>query len=138
GSGNSWLGKRDQALINVTAAFELRNRLTIPARFQVETVYYAGRNEWDKECRVGQEWVQAFPRDVIARINFASCLQYLGRHDEQLVQSREGARLFPSAPTLMHLLAAAIFAQRIDEARETYDEAVARGMDFPDLHNRHA
>jgi DNA-binding winged helix-turn-helix (wHTH) protein/tetratricopeptide (TPR) repeat protein len=138
GSGNSWLGKHDQALIDVTAAFELRNRLTIPARFQVETAYYAGRNEWDKECRVGQEWVQAFPRDVIARINFSSCLQYLGRHDEELVQSREAARLFPSAPTLMHLLAAAIFAQRLDEARDTYDEALAHGMDFPDLHNYHA
>jgi len=138
GSGNAWLGKHAQALVAVTKAFELRNRLTIPARFQVETAYYASRNEWDKECRVGQEWVQAFPRDVIARINFSVCLQCLGRHDEELVQSREAARLFPSAPTVTHLLAAAIFAQRIDEARDTYDAALARGMDFPDLHNYHA
>ena len=139
GSGNSWLGKHAQALIGFTTAFKLRDRLTIPARFQVETLYYGdGRNEWDKECRVGQEWVRAFPRDVIARINFSCCLQCLGRHDEELVQSREAARLLPSAPTLMHLLAAAIFAQRLGEARETYDEAVAHGMDLPDVHKHHA
>jgi len=92
----------------------------------------------DKACRVGQEWVQAFPRDVIARINFSFCLANLGRHDEQLVQAREAARLLPSAPTLIRLLVAAMSAQRIDEAKETYDEAISRGMDSPGLHRYHA
>jgi tetratricopeptide (TPR) repeat protein len=126
-------------VIDVTKAFELRNRLTIPSRFQVETLYYGdGRNEWDKECRVSQEWVQSFPRDVIARINFSSCLGYLGRHDERLVQSREAARLLPNSPGLMNLLVAAMYAQRFDEAREAYDEAIARGFEFPGLHLYHA
>jgi eukaryotic-like serine/threonine-protein kinase len=139
GSGNQWLGKPAQALISFTKAFELRNRLTIPSRYQVETIYYGdGRNEWDKECRVAQEWVQAFPRDVIARTNFSSCLERLGRHDEQLVQSREAARLLPSAPTLMHLLLAAKHAQRIEEARAAYDEAILRGENSPRLHLYHA
>jgi eukaryotic-like serine/threonine-protein kinase len=138
-SGNRWLYNDAEALIGSTKAFELRNRLTIPSRFQVETLYYGdGRNEWDKDCSVAKEWVQAFPRDVIARINFTSCLERLGRHDERLVQAREAARLLPSAPTLMHLLLAAIYAQRIDEARETYDEAISRGMDSPSLHVGHA
>ena len=139
GSGNQWLGKPAQALIGFTKAFELRNRLTIPSRYQVETIYYGdGRNEWDKECRVAQEWVQAFSRDVIARINLSSCLECMGRHDEELVQSREAARLLPSAPTLMHLVLSAKYAQRIEEARETYDEAILRGVDSPRLHLYHA
>src|SRR5262249_6547267 len=63
GSGNQWLSNNAEALIGFTKAFELRNGLTIPSRFQVETLYYGdGRNEWDKDCRVSQEWVQAFPR----------------------------------------------------------------------------
>ena len=139
GSGNQWLGKPAQALISFTKAFELRNRLTIPSRYQVETIYYGdGRNERDKECRVAQEWAQAFSRDVIARINLSSCLQYMGRHDEGLVQSREAARLLPSAPTLMHLLLSAKNAQRIEEARETYDDAILREVDSPRLHLYHA
>jgi DNA-binding winged helix-turn-helix (wHTH) protein/tetratricopeptide (TPR) repeat protein len=139
GSGNQWLSNHAEALIGFTKAFELRNRLTIPSRFQVETLYYGdGRNEWDKDCRVSQEWVQAFPRDVIARINFSSCLERLGRHDERLLQSREAARLLPSSPTLMHLLISAIYAQRIEEARETYDEAISHGLDSVALHLHHA
>jgi DNA-binding winged helix-turn-helix (wHTH) protein len=139
GSGNQWLNKDAAALAGYTAAFELRNRITTPSRFRVETAYYgSARNEWDEACRVGQEWVRAFPRDVIARINFSFCLANLGRHDEQLVQAREAARLLPSAPTLIRLLVAAMCAQRIDEARETYDEAISRGMDSPGLHRYHA
>ena len=138
-SGDYWLGKPAEALISSSKAFELRNRLTIPSRFQVETIYYGDtRRQWDKECRVAQEWVQAFPRDVIARINFSSCLQSMGRHDEGLVQSRAATRLLPTAPTLMHLLGAAMFAQRFDEARGAYDEAIARGFESPRLHSAHA
>ena len=139
GSGNDWLNKRALALVGVSKAFELRSRLTVPSRFQVETLYYGDvRHESDKACRVAQEWVQAFPRDVIARINFSAYLANLGRQDEGLVQSREAARLLPSEPTLVHLLIAAIYAQRFDEAQEAYDEAISRGFHSPGLHLYHA
>ena len=139
GSANHWLHKQELAVVGFSKAFELRSRLTVPSRFQVETLYYGDSgHELDKGCPVAQEWVQAFPRDVIARINFSACLQYLGRHDEELVQAREAVRLLPSAPTLTNLLLAAIYAQRIDEAREAYDEATSRGLDSPALHLDHA
>jgi len=137
-SGNNWLHKDDLALVGSSKAFELRSRLTVPSRFHVEAVYYGDRQEWDNECSVSQQWVQAFPRDVIARTNLARGLERLGRHDEELGQAREAARLLPSAPTLIDLLGAAIYAQRIDEARQTYDEAILRGIDSPRLHLYHA
>jgi eukaryotic-like serine/threonine-protein kinase len=137
-SANAWLSKPGPALANSSRAFELRNRLTVPSRLQVETLYRDARHEPDNACPVAQEWVQVFPRDVIARINFSACLAYLGRHDEELVQSREAARLLPSEPTLGHLLIAAMYAQRIDEARETYDEVISRGLDSALLHLFHA
>jgi len=137
-SGNTWPHKTDLALAGSDKAFELRSRLTVPSRFQVETLYYEERQEWDKHCPVAQEWVQTFPRDVIARTNFSVCLAGVGRHDEGLVQAREAARLLPSAPTLTNLLIFATFAQRIDDAREAYDEATSRGLDSPSLHLHHA
>jgi len=137
-SGNTWPHKTDLALAGSDKAFELRSRLTVPSRFQVETLYYEDRQEWDKECPVAQEWVQTFPRDVIARTNFWVCLAWVGRHDEGLVQAREAVRLLPSAPTLTNLLLAAIYAQRFDEAREAYDEGISRGFDSPKLHFYHA
>jgi DNA-binding winged helix-turn-helix (wHTH) protein len=57
GSANHWLDKHSLALVGLSKAFELRSRLTVPSRFHVETIYYGdGRHEWDKECRVAQEW----------------------------------------------------------------------------------
>ena len=35
-------------------------------------------------------------------------------------------------------MVAAMLAQRFDEAKETYDEAITRGMDSPSLHLFHA
>jgi eukaryotic-like serine/threonine-protein kinase len=134
-SANQWLGKPAPALADASKAFELRNRLTVPSRFQVETVYYSdGLHQWDKACPVDRQWVDTFPRDVIARINYSSCLERLGRVDERVIQTREAVRLLPSAPTLIHLLDSAIYAQRIDEARETYNDAVARGIDPVFMH----
>jgi tetratricopeptide (TPR) repeat protein len=138
GSGNKWLGIDALASLNFSKAFNLRHQLTIPAQFQVETLYYEGRNEWDKACHIGEEWVEVFPRDVIARINFGACLNYLGRHDEALVQAREAARLLPSDPTLNNLLTTAIDAQRFDEAKEAYDDAMSRGLHSLEWHKNHA
>jgi eukaryotic-like serine/threonine-protein kinase len=38
----------------------------------------------------------------------------------------------------VHLLMAAIYTQRMDEARQTYDEAISRGLDSPSLHRYRA
>ena len=139
GSGNLSLGKETLASLAFSKAFDLRSRLTIPARFQVETTYYGGSgNEWDKVCPIGEEWVRTFPRDVIARINFGTCLIHLGRDDEALLQSREAARLLPSNPTFANLMLEAIIAQRFDEAKQAYDDAISRGLDSPQLHYDHA
>jgi tetratricopeptide (TPR) repeat protein len=137
-SANRWLHNDALALVGSSKAFELRSQLTVPSRFQVETLHYGDEREWDKGCRVAQEWVHAFPRDFVARINSSVCLAQLGRHEEELVQSREAARLLPSEPALMHLLSAAIYAQRFDEAQEAYDEAISRGFHSPGLHLYHA
>ncbi|WP_263354769.1 protein kinase domain-containing protein [Acidicapsa acidisoli] len=139
GSGNFWLGKGTPASLGFSKAFDLRSRLTIPGRFQVETAYYGvGRNEWEKGRAIGEEWVHTFPRDVIARIDLGTCLKYLGRHNEALVQFRDAARLLPSNPTFTNLLVEAIFAQKFDEAKEAYDDAISRGLDSPGLHYDHA
>ncbi len=137
GSGNRWLAKEDP--LDLSKAFDLRSQLTIPARFQVETLYYGGvRNEWEKDRAIGEEWVRTFPRDVIAHINFGACLMYLGRNDEAVLQLRQAARLLPSDPTLSALAVTAIFAQKLDEANEAYEDAISRGPGSPSLHMDHA
>ena len=93
-------GPEARAIEAATKAFELRERLTGPSRFQVETLYYNLEGEVDKGLPIAEQWVHTYPHDVIARINLHACLRYLGRPDEALVQAREAARLLPSGPTL--------------------------------------
>src|SRR6266481_5034018 len=139
GSGLGWLEQSDQALGRLSKAFELRDRLTIPSRFHVETQYYGSAHQrWDKELSIAQTWVQAFPHDIIARTNLRTSLTSLGRQNEALVQAREAARLLPSEPTLTNLLRTAIYAQQLGEARETYDEAKSLGFESLTLHSFHA
>ena len=138
GSGNLWLDKPAQAAVDFSKAFELRDRLTVPSRFQVESQHFASGHEHERKCLVSRRWVDTFPRDVIARVNFSGCLEATGRVNERLVQAREAARLLPRGPTLMHLLIASIYAQRLDDARDAYDHAVGRGIDSDQLHLNHA
>ncbi len=139
GSANYWFSREALASADLSRAFELRSRLTIPARFQVETLYYGdSRNEWNKVCLIAGEWVHTFPRDVIARMNFGGCLRFMGRHDEALVQTREAVRLLASNPTFTALVMSALYTQKFDEAKETYDDAISRGLESPELHIDHA
>ena len=124
---------------DIEKAFELRDRLTVPGRFQVETLYYGDtKSQWEKERQIAETWVQTFPHDVIARINFTVCLENLGRYDQALVQSREAARLLPSEPTYQRWLFPAISTNRLEEANEVYREAMARGFTSPRIHRLHA
>jgi serine/threonine protein kinase len=139
GSGLTWLEDPNQALGKLSKAFELRDRLTVPSRFHVETQYYGdAHQQWDKELPIAEEWVQLFPRDIIARTNLRASLASLGRQNEALVQAREAARLLQSEPTLAGLIWSAIRAQQLDEAREAYEEAKSLGFESLTLHRLHA
>lgn len=120
-------------------AFEARDRLTAPGRFEVETQMYADVTEQpDEVCAVAEPWVKTFPHAVIARVNFSVCLNNLGRFDDALVQSREAARLLPRSPMFANWMIDAIQTNRLDEADTAYNNAVALKVDSPRIHQFHA
>jgi tetratricopeptide (TPR) repeat protein len=64
-------------------AYALRDRMTVPGRFQAETGYYdVVTGEVEKSAAVYAQWLQLFPRNLIARVNLSYCLSLLGRADE--------------------------------------------------------
>jgi len=110
--------------------FELRNRLTEATRFHAENLYYElTTGEQDKACAVAEEWVQTFPQDFVAHTNFALCLEELGQPDHALAESREAARLLPSAYSYRNWILRSILADRFDEAAEIFTEADKRKFD---------
>ncbi len=129
GARYSNLGEMELASAAEKKAFDLRDRLTGPARFLAETLYYdLGTGELEKAYPIHEQWVQTFPLDPRAHINFSFFLEELGQYDRASVEAREAVRLFPSVATYGALVTTTILADRLDEAKATYDEAEARGI----------
>ena len=127
------------AATSARRAFELRERLTLPARFNVESAYYLHvTGEEDSACEVIDQWVQTFPHDLVARQNFSGCLWALGELDRALGEAREAVRLLPAPFTYANWVALALSADRLDEARTAYEEALRRGFDTPYLRAQRA
>jgi len=115
-------------------AYELRTRMTEPTRFQAETGYYTlVTGEQEKAYPVLLQWVQTFPRDVMGRYNLARCLQLLGQPGPAADEAREAARLLPTALSYSRSMSYSIVADRLEEAKATFDEAQARKLDSPFL-----
>ena len=130
GAAYNGLGKRDLAISAYTKAYELRARMTEPSRLETEYLYYAWvTGEREKALSVLLQSVQTFPRNVSARLNWASCLAFLGQPDKAADEAREAARLQPTAFTYSEWIFHSINADRLNEAQVALDEAAARKFD---------
>jgi eukaryotic-like serine/threonine-protein kinase len=119
-----------------TKAYELRDRLTGPARFLIETLYYEiATGQLEEAYPVHLQWAQTFPSDVRGHINLSSCLMMLGREEQATGESREAVRLLPSMATYSNLIRAALLANLPNEAKTAFNEAEARGIDDPSFHS---
>src|ERR1700693_1630381 len=130
GAAYNGLGKRDLAISAYTKAYELRARMTEPSRLETEYLYYAWvTGEREKALSVLLQSVQTFPRNVSARLNWASCLAFLGQPDKAADEAREEAPLQPTAFTYSEWIFHSINADRLNEAQVALDEAAARKFD---------
>jgi eukaryotic-like serine/threonine-protein kinase len=136
GARYSNVGEMDLASAAEKKAYDLRDRLTGPARFLAETLYYSlGTGELEKAYPAYQQWVHTFPLDPRAHINFSFFLQNLGEYERAAAESRESVRLLPSIATYGNLITSTILANRPDEAKAAFYEAEAHGIVDPSFHS---
>ncbi|HUO16104.1 MAG TPA: protein kinase [Verrucomicrobiae bacterium] len=124
----------DQARKYTSKAYELRDRLTTRDRDLVETLYaklVLGQTE--PAIPVFRQWVEEFPTDVRARVNFASALVLLGQFDEAVVQDREAVRLWPAQLPYFDLIGQLALAGRLDESLAASNEAKKLHVDNPTI-----
>ncbi len=134
GTANFAIGERQSAIAALKKAYELSKRMTEPNRLHAENLYYAlVTGEQEKACLVMSQAVQTFPKDALARTNFSTCLAILGQPDRAADEAREAARLLPSPLSYLHLIQRNIYANRLNEAKVTFDDADARKFDGSDL-----
>jgi eukaryotic-like serine/threonine-protein kinase len=132
GAWHSNFAENTEAAAAETKAFELRDRLTGPARFLAETLYYdLVTGELEKSYPIYQEWVQTFPQDVRGHINFSFCALFLGRLDRAAAEAREAVRLLPVEATYANLAQITIVDGQLEAAKSVLHEAEQQGIVDP-------
>jgi eukaryotic-like serine/threonine-protein kinase len=130
------LGQIDRANEYLTRAFNLRDRASEREKLHITSQYYQNvTGELDKAAETYREWEESYPRDDRAPGNFGALYAIGGRYEPAVEQMQKALRLNPEDVIGYENLAQFSLAlNRFDDARKTYDEAMARKLDDDLLH----
>ena len=139
GSASAALNQTPLAASALKKAYELRNRMTEPTQFRVEDLYYADvTGEQEKALAVLLQWEQTFQSDFLVHNNLSASLDALGQPDRAADEAREAARLLPTPWSYRTWMFRSIAADRLEEAKAVFDEALPRKFDTADMHEDRA
>ncbi|MGB6599184.1 MAG: protein kinase [Candidatus Acidiferrum sp.] len=129
------LGEKVLSAQNTKKAYELRSRVSEWERFYIESHYHHFvTGDLEKARQSYELWEQIYPREEVPPINLGVVYQSLGQYDKSLAEFREALRLGPSESlNFGNLVLAYIHLDRLDEARATAREALAKNFDSADL-----
>jgi eukaryotic-like serine/threonine-protein kinase len=136
GISYSNLGEDGQASENVGKAYDLRERASEREKYRISAHYYGFvTGELEKSDQAYEQWAQAYPRDSSPPGNLAVNLISLGQYEKAVAETLEAIRLNPDSvvgySNLVSLYAA---GNRLDEAKSTYEQALARKLENHILH----
>jgi serine/threonine protein kinase/Flp pilus assembly protein TadD len=113
---------------NARKAYELRGKVSERERFNIEAIYYMhATGELEKAAEVYEQWLQIYPRELVARGNLGVVSGYLGNLEKALEETWEGKRLEPDNHQVYGNLAYYYTnVNRLDEADALYKQAEER------------
>jgi eukaryotic-like serine/threonine-protein kinase len=98
--------------------------------------YMAATGELDKGVETFREWEENYPRDDTAFTNLSALYAFEGKTEQSVEQARQGLRLNPdNVIAAENLFAGLVTVGRFDEARQVYQQAIARKLDDDTLHS---
>jgi len=117
-------------------AYDLRDRASELERFYIESHYHENvTGDHQRADQVYQLWAQTYPRDSIPRGNLSVSYVQLGEWEKALPEALEGHRLSPEQSLNYFQVASAyVGLGRLDEAKATINEALAKKMDVAFFH----
>ena len=122
--------QRDRATESFTKAFELRERVSEREKFTITVNYYRHVvGDVDKTVETLELWKQTYPREWLPRNNLASHYNTMGQYEKAAEEAQEAVSLNPHAPSYFSLAYAFAKLNRFEEAKATFEEALARGQD---------
>jgi eukaryotic-like serine/threonine-protein kinase len=130
------LGEIGAAAQESRKSFDLRDRVSDVERFYIESHYYQyATGDLEKSAQVYNAWAQAYPRDFIPPNNLSVIHQLLGDWNKALAETRACLKIEPGNASMYSALAQTyIVMNRIEEAKSTVADALAKNLDSPNLH----
>jgi tetratricopeptide (TPR) repeat protein len=125
------LGESSIARDEITKAYAMRDRVSEPERLYI-TARYATivEGSTQKTIETYTIWTQTYPNDFVPHSNLAGAYEQRGDHEKAIEEYRTAIRLAPDEPLPYGNLAGIYAAlNRPDEARQTMEDAVKRGID---------
>ena len=135
GTCYSNLNETSLAIENLGKAYTLRARVSEREKLSIEAVYYQlAMGDLEKARQTYELWEQTYPRDALPPHSLAIIYKNLGQYDNALAEAKEAIRLDPSsALAYASLVSSYFYLNRLDEARATAGEAIAKKLDSPYL-----
>jgi serine/threonine protein kinase/Flp pilus assembly protein TadD len=130
------LGETGLAAESMQKAYELRERVSAPENFYIESHYYhVFTGDLVRARQVYELWQQTYPRNDVPPGNLGSIYTNLGHYDKALAELLETLRLDPSSgQSYANIVITYLYLGRLDQAWTTAQDAQAKNLDSPFLH----
>ena len=136
--GISYSNLREPGLANenLQKAYDLRDRVSEREKFRISGSYYLlVTGELEKAVQTYELWAQTYPRNSEPLGNLGVDYTYLGQYEKAIAASLEDLRLNPgSAAAFTNLVSLYPAVDRLADASNTYQQAIAHKVDNPFLH----
>jgi eukaryotic-like serine/threonine-protein kinase len=123
------LGQPSLALEYATKAYGLRDRVTEREKLRISADYFFATGESDKEAQIYELWIANYPRDHVPHGNLGANYAAIGQYEKALAEIQESQQLEPDVVGYGNLGTMYLSLNRPDDAKTTFDQAVARKMD---------
>ncbi len=136
--GISYSNLREPGLANenLQKAYNLRDKVSEREKFRISASYYLlVTGELEKAVQSYELWSQSYPRNSEPFGNLGVDYTYLGQYEKGIAASLEDLHLNPgSAAAYTNLVSLYSAVNQPNNARTSYEEAIAHKVDNPFLH----
>ncbi len=136
--GISYANLREPGLAdkNLRKSYDLRAKVSERENFRISGAYYLlVTGELEKAIQTYETWTQTYPRNSEPFGNLGADYTYLGQYEKAVATSLEDLRLNPgSAAAYTNLVGLYPAVNRLDDAKASYQQAIAHNVDNPFLH----
>jgi eukaryotic-like serine/threonine-protein kinase len=136
GAAYAVLGERAKSIEYFNKAFQLRDHVTDPEKYDISSTYYdVVTGEIEKSIQICQLWTKSYPRDANSHFMLGYGYGLLGQYEKAQAETVESVRLDPdSSGGYFNLIQSYALLNQLEEAKAAYQEAIKRKPDSKDLH----